>query len=144
MPKLLKAERFYLEIETEINENDRQCISTIIELKCNDITVERTTVEISETKYNGTITGLSPFTNYSCSARVKNDIGASEWSDIAIVATKSTGKITFKLINDIFLTKIFLKLQIHLKTSHLQSARTTQLKFVGIQIKYQEHFLKFI
>jgi hypothetical protein len=48
-------------------------------------------VEVLKSQYVGELTGLHPFMKYNCSAKVRNNLGVSESTEVAVFHTKQDG-----------------------------------------------------
>lgn len=90
--KLIEAGHRELKISTRISKDDKHCRSTSIEFMCNNQTVA-ITAELSTASYFATLTELNPFTKYNCSARVRNNAGVSESTDVEVFSTKQEGEV---------------------------------------------------
>lgn len=88
--KLVDSDNKDLRISTSISDNDKHCDSTRIEFTCDNITAVLN-VESAKTEYLAKLTGFSPFTTYNCSARVRNNLGVSESTDVEAFQTKQDG-----------------------------------------------------
>lgn len=95
---LLEAGNQELTITTTISDRDKQCNSTAIEFTCNELTVV-VDVELYNANYVARLTGLSPFRKFNCSARVTNEIGWSESTDVQVFSTKQDGKIMMEFMH---------------------------------------------
>lgn len=80
-----------LTVSATISDDDKQCMSTVVEFVCNDIAII-VSAEVLSTLYVGKITGLSPFKSYNCSASVQNKLGVSERTEIQVFATNQDGE----------------------------------------------------
>lgn len=80
-----------LTLSATISDDDKQCTSTAVVFLCNNITLT-VNEEVLTSQYIGKITGLSPFTKFNCSARVQNNLGFSERTDVQVFATKQDGE----------------------------------------------------
>lgn len=90
--KLVEDGKTFLKLSTTIPGDDKQCQSAVIEFTCNDKTVIVNASHL-QTEYVGTITALNPFKTFNCSARVKNNVGASESTDVEMFATMQDGEL---------------------------------------------------
>lgn len=50
-------------------------------------------IELLKSEYTGKLTGLHPFMKYNCSAKVRNNVGVSESTDVAVFHTKQDGEL---------------------------------------------------
>jgi hypothetical protein len=81
----------YLMLSVPINEEFKRCVlmkSTFIEISCNNEKVVEENVTKIQTEYKFTVDNLRPNTKYSCSARMRNEKGHSEFSDAAEFVTQ--------------------------------------------------------
>jgi hypothetical protein len=90
--QLIEVGNKEMKLSTTISEDDKQCNSTAIEFTCNDVTVV-VNVELLNSEYVGKLTGLHPFMKYNCSAKVRNNVGISESTDVAVFHTKQDGEL---------------------------------------------------
>ena len=90
--KLIEAGNKDLTLSASISEDDKQCNSTAIEFTCDDVTVS-INVELLKSEYVGKLTELHPFMSYNCSAKVRNNAGISESTDVAVFHTKQDGEL---------------------------------------------------
>lgn len=62
-----------------------------MEITCNSRTV-KVEVSTAQLEYVAILTGLRPFTSFNCSAKVRNNAGDSESTDVQVFSTQQDGE----------------------------------------------------